>query len=353
MLIADINLTQFVRNGLAVRRTAGVRVCAVVKADAYGHGAAMMARTAQKFADELAVADLREAAELVRAGIKTPINILGSVSEESVTWNETRGILERSANIFPTVCSRDDISVLKKILPPNRPVNLKINTGMNRLGIGTEELKAVLCQTEYSKFPLKSVFSHLFNAEGEKDSLIQLNRFHACTDSFSPEITRHIAASGCMTLPKEFRLDMVRPGLALYGYGCADVKPILSVRAAIVKLCRVKVGENISYGSYQSPRDMKIAVLGAGYADGLRRKERPEDENRTVSVNGILCPVVGQICMDLTMVDITNASAKQGDYAYIIGGGASGEMLAHACKTNLYEILTGFKGRVKRNYTDD
>jgi len=334
-----------------VRAETNVKVCAVVKADAYGHGAARIAQTAEKFADELAVADMREAAELLEAGVKSPVNILGPLAQNQGAAEETRRILKGFPNIYPTVCDLEDIKAIGRIPCARRAVNLKINTGMNRLGVKPSEVLTAARRIEDAGGSLKSVFSHLYNAADSKDAVSQLKRFRSCTEFLSVGVARHLAASSCMALPEAFRFDMVRPGLALYGYG-GGTEPVLQIRAAVIKMLRIQKGEHLSYGEYLAPRDMVVAALGAGYADGLRRKSNPASEDRVVSVNGALCPVVGQICMDITLIDVTKAAVKRGDYAYVIGGGAQAGALAAAYQTNVYEILTGFKGRIKRNYKD-
>ena len=355
-----------------MRAKTKVRICAVVKADAYGHGAIAMAKSAEKFADELAVADMREAGELVEAGVRLPINVLGStVDGSSSRWPMAGGLFRedeiisvyepRTPNpeprsiIIPTVCDIADIKTLQSLTSTPYPiipntVNLKINTGMNRLGVRPGEVKEAVRRIKSAGFTLKSVFSHLYNATDEKEAKIQLDLFKESAAFLSPHVTRHLAASSAMALPGCFCFDMVRPGLALYGYGNYGTEPVMKVRATILKIFRVQKGEHVSYGDYTAPRDMTVAVLGTGYADGLRRKTNPNLEDRLVSVHNVLCPTVGQTCMDLTMVDVSGIPAKRGDYAYLIGKGASGEALAAACNTNMYEILTGFKGRVTRNY---
>ena len=343
-LIADIDVSAFARNLSAVRKKARVKLCAVIKADAYGHGAEGIAAAAEPFADELAVADIFEAAQLKK--ITKPVLILGPLAD-AAELVKNRGLWRQ--NFIPTVCDLRDIRILEALCPPVKSVNLKINTGMNRLGVRPKEVCAAAAQIERAGYRLHSVFSHLHNAADTPSAQAQLNCFKACTASLPPQVMRHIAASACMVLPQEFCLDAVRPGLALYGYGGA-LEPVMKVHAPILKIFAVQKGEHISYGEYTAPRDMLLAVIGAGYADGIRRKQNAAAENRFVSINGALCPFVGQVCMDSLMADATYSGVRYGDRAYLLGNGVSGEKLAEACQTNIYEILTAFKGRVKRRY---
>ena len=153
-----------------------------------------------------------------------------------------------------------------------------------------------------------------------------------------------------LELPQEFYKDAIRPGLAVYGYGSGIVSPILSIYAPIIKIAFVRQGEHISYGDYTAPRDMLVASIRAGYADGIRRKADPNADNRFVSVNGVLCPIVGQVCMDITMVDVSKVKICYRDKVFVLGNGISANDIALAENTNVYEVLTSFKGRVNRRY---
>ena len=310
----------------------------MIKADAYGHGAAVLAAASENLVDGFAVAEIGEAAELVAAGITKPIHILAS-SEPA-----TAQISARANNIVPSVCDLREIRILKQYASGIiKNVNLKINTGMNRLGVAPDEVVKAATQIRRAGFKINGVFSHLYNAADEYSANRQLRIFQSCTAFLSKDIKRHIAASSCMGLSKNFYLDAVRPGLALYS-------SVLKVRAPILKIFRVKKGGHISYGDYSAPRDMLIAAIRAGYADGVRRKPFPNQEDRFVSVNGVLCPIVGQVCMDILLADVTKAQISYAACAYVLGEGITAQMLADACGTNVYEILTSFKGRIERKY---
>ena len=341
-LVATIDVSQFIRNIQTIRKRTRTNIIAVVKADAYGHGAAALSQYGQNYVEEFAVADIREALELQRSGIVKPINILSPV--------ESLESFKDLTNIVPTLCSLRDINTLKR--QKNKPlrVNVEINTGMNRLGIAYNEVPCMQERLHAAGLQLKSVFSHLYNAADYEAAKKQRAIFESATQQLPKEVKRHIAASACMHLPENFFLDAVRPGIGLYGYAL-DTQPIVTIHASILKIFNVAKGETISYGSYIAPRNMLVAAVRAGYADGIRRKSDPEAENRFMQVGDVLCPIVGQVCMDITMIDVTQARVNYAQPVYVLSSRLRAEALADAELTNVYEVLTSFKGRVERRYT--
>ncbi|MCL2847178.1 MAG: alanine racemase [Firmicutes bacterium] len=342
-LIAKIDCDRFISNIKAIKSKVRTNIIAVVKADAYGHGASVLAPVAEPFIDGFAVIDRREATALVKEGITKPIHILSPCERvEGNFWTE---------NMIPTICCLRDIEQLRKLKPLSRLVNLEINTGMNRLGVAPSEVQQAYERILLADFKLHSVFSHLYNAVDVKSSFEQLAIFHSSTANLPKNIQKHISATASVNLPEQFYLNAIRPGLGLYGYGASDiVKPIMTVTAPIIKIFSVKKGEHISYGNFTADKDVLIASIRAGYADGIRRKENPLSTNRKVKVNGVLCPIVGQVCMDITMVDITGVKASYSTPVVIMGEGLSAEDVARQVGTNSYEVLTSFKGRVVREY---
>ena len=342
-LIASINISQFLANIKAIKQKVRTNIIAVVKADAYGHGAAALSKYSQDFVDAFAVADIIEANELAESGIVKPIHILSPISCSA----DKNLFLD---NFIPTICSLRDIECIKKLKKPlSYGVALELNTGMNRLGLNQNELPIAITRLKQFNIKVQSIFSHLYNASNLNDCQKQLNKFSSFTKDVPPQIPLHIAASSCTNLPNTFYFDAVRLGIGLYGYA-NDTTPILKIHSDILKIFAVKKGENISYGEYTAPRDMLIAAVRAGYADGIKRKIEPETENRFMSINGKLCPIIGQVCMDITMIDVTNANVSYIDPVYILGEGVTANMLACDQITNVYEILTNFKGRVRREY---
>ena len=339
-LIAKVNIKQFIDNILAIKKRTRAKIIAVVKADAYGHGAAVLAKHSEPYVAEFAVADFKEAQELVDCGIKKQINILSPLAP-FVNFNIAK-------NIVPTVCSLYDIEVINNLNSFTK-VNVELNTGMNRLGLDKKELACAIKKITAAGIKINSVFSHLFNATDKTITNNQLKKFNCFTKRIPKNFDLHLAASSCMHLDKNYFFDAVRPGIGLYGYA-DNTKPILKICAGILKIFNVKKGDHISYGDYIAPRDMRIASIRAGYADGIKRKINPESENRFMSVRGTLCPIIGQVCMDITMIDVTHADVNMLDRAYILGNGVTADMLACELDTNVYEVLTNFRGRVVREY---
>ena len=341
MLVADIDLRVLRANAVAVKKAVQTDLCAVVKADAYGHGAVRVAHALSGVADEFAVATYDEAHELVKAGINEPINVLECVDCDFFDKKAQQTAF--MSGIVPTICGFDEIDCL---VGKTKRVNVKLNTGMNRLGISADKLDLLIARIKDGGIAVHSIFSHLYNASDEGQAETQYRIFEAATKKYAPQIRRHLCASSAPELDPKYRFDMIRSGIALYGYS-ALTKPAMSVHTSILQITNVKQGEHISYGDYIAPRDMKVAAIRVGYADGYRRINGKE---RYVSINGVRCPVVGQVCMDITLVDVSTAVLHGRDRVYLLGGGISGEELACSCDTIVYEILTSFKGRIKRNY---
>jgi len=340
-LVAKISVKEFLNNIKAVRAKTGTNIIAVVKADAYAHGAAALAINSQSVVDEFAVADFKEALELVSAGISKPVNILSPIEAVfSPNWQD---------NMVATVCSLRDIDVIRRSKIATKEVNIELNTGMNRLGLEQQELAVAIKNLANAGIRVKSIFSHLYNAPNLLNSQQQLQKFETAISPKRQNICYHLAASSCMHLPKEFYFDAVRPGIGLYGYA-EGTTPILKIYAGILKIFAVKKGEAISYGDYKAPRDMIIAAVRAGYADGIKRKIDPNSENRFMSIGGKLCPIIGQVCMDITMIDVSKVKVNYSDKVFVLGNGITADMLACDTNTNVYEVLTAFKGRVERKY---
>ena len=313
----------------------------MVKADAYGHGLTAVAKALTDNADEFAVATYSEAQSLYNAGIRKPINILGADFDICDAIPQNSHIMP---NIIPTVC---DISQVKALKNKVQSVNVKLNTGMNRLGVSADKLDALICELKNSGIVTRSIFTHFYKGDDLSDCRKQFELFDSATVKYAESgIRRHCCASCCVCSDSKFYCDMVRCGIAMYGYS-PITSPVMSIHTNILQVSDVKAGEHVGYGNYVSPCDMKIAAIRAGYADGYRRIV---DKKRYVSINGKLCSVVGQVCMDITLVNVTEIPLYGNDRVYLLGGGVSGEMLAKSCDTIVYEILTSFKGRIKRNY---
>ncbi|MCI8488083.1 MAG: alanine racemase [Clostridia bacterium] len=332
----EINLDTLRNNLAALKKLTPARVCAVVKADAYGHGTGALAALTE--ADEFAVSSVGEALEISEITDK-PINVLSS-PDKTVS-------AEYRANVFPSV---SDIADLEFTAARGaKAVNIKADTGMSRYGSPLERLGDLLKAADKLGVKIKSAFSHVYHiSEAER----QFERFMTGIQPLKDYIPqKHILASNFAVLPEYMHLDMVRPGIALYGYGHESVKPIAKALCGVTLVRKVSESDNIGYGVFKSGRVRKIAVLGAGYADGVRRVIGKSP--RYVSINGNMCPLIGQVCMDAAMADVSGLDVKAGDTAYVLCAEYNADSIATACGTISYEVLTGFGKRVKRYYVRD
>ena len=335
-------------------------VMPVVKANAYGHGAVETARALETENPEmLGVATIEEGTQLREAGIKSPILVLGSV----YPFKNFRVIIEYG--LTPVVASLAAAKALEEAAEGSGKkvfFHLEVDTGMGRTGISPQTAADNWNHLKgFSHTECEGVFTHLACAgEDLRETEKQLGIFRRMLEKISPPRYIHVLNTAGMLTSSGAGFNMVRPGLAIYGL-CPDgvrrqdypFKPVLSLKSAVIFLKEVPGGIKISYGgTWKAPRKTLIATLCAGYADGYRR----ELSNKAgVIINGTLCPVVGRVCMDMIMVDVTAASGvRTGDEAVLMGssGGVSvtAEDLAGLCGTVNYEILTGISSRVPRVY---
>lgn len=353
------------------------RICIPVKANAYGHGATRVAIAAIKSgADFLAVASIQEGIELRESGIVAPI-----LSLSLPTPDEIPSIIVHS--ITPLVFDPEFIAQLDEAASKMHrtiPVHLKIDTGMGRIGCPYDEAcnVAKLIASKKSLF-LEGTCTH-FAASDSLDpsdidyTKLQFSRFMQAVDSIKKEGIEpgivHCANSGAVLLYPEMHLDMVRPGIIVYGYfpdegseneliraylekkfnKTIELFPVMEVKTQVVTIKRVKKGCSISYGrTWTAEEDTDIATLPIGYADGLLRRLSP---GLNVLINGKLYPVVGRICMDQCMVNLgTNHGVKLWDSVTVFGpdkAGLSAADLALNAGTIPYEITCDINKRVPR-----
>lgn len=341
----------------------GVKILGVVKANAYGHGAVEVARTlAAAGIDMLGVALVEEGMELRSEGVEAPILVMGLLPADDVA-----GALE--FDLIPTVdgpASAAEVEARAAELNCTVAVHLKIDTGMNRLGVRAEEAaEAAAAIRRMEHLTLEGAYTHFACADREDDTTTaeQLARFAAALDAMRdvgvrPPLVHAANSSALLTLP-ESHFAMVRPGLALYGiHPCkaaegAPLRPALALKTHVVCLKRVRTGEGVSYGHrWRARRESVIGVLPIGYADGY---PRAVSDGATARAAGRLVPVAGTVCMDATMVDLTDvAEARPGiEVALIEPDNASPlsvAALAALAGTIPYEILTGLGKRVPRVY---
>ncbi len=330
------------------------RVMAMVKAFAYGSGSNEIANVLQYHkVDYLGVAYADEGVELRRNNINVPIMVMNPAAETFDTL--LRHDLEPEVYNFRTLHALGDYL-------RGRPcsIHLKIDTGMRRLGFEEELIDGLITLLlERPNLQVASIFSHLAGSdEAEHDAFSQEQgtRFREMADRISQRlgyrpIYHLLNSSGILRLP-DLQFDMVRLGIGLYGVapsseGTHDLKPVASLKTIISQIKHIAAGETIGYGRKGvADKDLTIATIAIGYADGFSRAF--SNGVGKVLVNGIAAPVIGNVCMDMTMINITGISAREGDSVIIFDGNHTIEDLARSIHTIPYEILASTRERVKR-----
>jgi alanine racemase len=330
---------------------------AVVKAFAYGSDAIVIANFLQNLrVDYFAVAYIKEGIALRKAGITTPILVLHpQASNLSLAIEHC---LEPSLYTLKILKEFERIS--RQLNQKKYPVHIKFNTGLNRLGFESNELDLVLeTLAKTNAIKVKSMFSHLAASEDLEEkpfTLSQISLYERLSKTFTEKlgypITRHLCnTSGVLNYP-DAHFDMVRCGIGLYGYGNTDketknFRPIASLKSVISQIHLVAKGNSVGYNrAFVSPEDSKIATIPIGHADGIGRHFG--NGAGIVSIGSKKAPIVGNVCMDMIMVDVTNIECKEGDEVVFFGSDFSAETSAAAANTISYELITGISQRVRR-----
>ena len=333
------------------------KLLVLVKANAYGHGAVEFASLMEEAgADYLAVAYPVEGVELREAGIKSPIMVLTAGTDffNEIIDNE----LEPG---IPNMYSLQELcKVLKERGVQDFPVHLKIDSGMHRLGFMTEELEELMdFLKDCKEVKVKSIYSHLAAAD-EPDSdeftLDQIALFQKNADLLSESLgyrpMYHILNSAGIERFSQYQFDMVRLGIGIYGVSVLDdpqLRPVASFKCKILQIKRLEPGDGtIGYGRHGriAPEGTVIATIPVGYADGLDR--HLSRGKGYFTLNGHRVPTIGNICMDMTMLDITGVEAHVGDTVTIFGNEPTVSDLARILDTIPYEILTSVPRRIER-----
>ena len=365
----EIDLSNLEHNYRALRAMLpqGCRFLGVVKADAYGHGAVQVARRLETLgAEYLAVACLDEALELRQAGITTPILILGYTPVERADSLLEGGITQTVYDVDMAKALSDAAVAAGKTLK----IHVKADTGMSRLGWlcgEADQSAAVEAIAQVYALPgleAEGIYTHFANADGDEDyTMLQFTRFldllEALKDRGITFAIRHCAASAAALKFPCTHLDMVRPGIALYGHypdpSCEGLdgpglRPVMTLKTRVASVKTVPAGTPVSYGcTYVLDRETKLAALTIGYADGLPRlcSDRLE-----VLVKGSRAPIVGRICMDMCMADVTGLDVAPGDEVEVFGEHLPIEDVAALAGTIQYELLCAVSPRVHRAYLD-
>lgn len=368
-IVAEINLKAISNNLSIIKSLSSNRtVIAVVKADAYGHGAVEVSRSLVSHGiGLLAVAFTGEAKELREAGINAPILVLFDPDIEDIfNYNITPVITSKKTAV---AISREAEKTAKKI-----NVHIKVDTGMGRLGITGDAAKEILEIASLKGINIEGIMSHFSEADLADPSfvMLQIDRFSAIQNELYKNGLKvklfHIANSAAVLTIPESHFDAVRPGLMLYGYSPlkksdvndsklltpnSELIPAMSVKARIITIRKLPPGTPISYGrTYFTKRDSLIGVISVGYADGFSTSF---SNNAEVLVKGNRVPIVGRVCMDLTMIDLTDLEDVTEDDEVVIMGRQGNESiyapeLARRADTIPYEILTSLGNKAKKKY---
>ena len=366
---AEISLPNLEHNYRALRAmlAPGCRFLGVVKANAYGHGAVPVAKRLEKLgAEYLAVACLEEAVELREAGVRAPILILGYTPSECGEALLRHDLTQTVYDAETARAFSDAALAAGKRLR----IHVKADTGMSRLGwlCGGERLRpaadAIQAVCALPGLEAEGIYTHFANADADEEyTMTQLTRFLDLLAQLESRglafPIRHCAASAAMLKYPCTHLDMVRPGIALYGHypdpSCEGLDgpglaPVMTLKTRVASVKDVPAGTPVSYGcTHVLERDTRLAALTAGYADGLPRvcSDRLE-----VWLQGRRVPVAGRICMDMCMADVTGLDVRPGDEVEIFGRHLPVEEVAALAGTIQYELLCAVSPRVPREYLE-
>ena len=369
---AEINLDNLKHNLKEIRRVADSQaaICAVVKADGYGHGALEVAQTALDCGvSYLAVAFLDEALQLRKEGIKAPILILGFTPEEQFDKIVEHDITQ---TVYK-VSSAQKLSLEAKKQGKKAKIHIKLDTGMSRIGFQAEpssidEIKKIFSM---ENLEVEGMFTHFSKAD-EKDKTFteeQFKKYMAVAETLEKDgfkiPIKHVANSAAIMELPHTHLDMVRPGIILYGLypsdevdkSRIDLKPVMSLKTRVSHVKILGAGRAISYGgTFITKRQSIIATLPVGYADGYSRLL---SSRASVMIKGQRAPVVGRVCMDQCMVDVTDiqGAVEPGEDVLLFGGSGdptvSTDEIARIIGTINYEVVCGVSRRVPRVYIRD
>jgi len=358
---AEIDLDALASNvRLMAARAAPARLYAVVKANAYGHGAVACGRAAlEAGAHGLAVVCVDEAEELRRAGLTAPVLVVGATPATDAERVVSLGLMPtvgdgELAEALAAAAVRHGVTV---------PIHLEVETGLNRHGLTPQDCVALAERARTIRgIEVRGLFTHFAAAEegDQRFTRAQFEQLKSVSARLPWIKERHCAASASVLLDHEMALDAVRAGLSLYGYrpapwvgSDAELKPVLALRARIARLLDVDRGATVGYGrTWAANKPARIALVMCGYADGYRRAL---GNRAPVAVRGRLAPVVGRVAMDMAMVDVTAIpAAAVGDVVTLLGRDGDAEVtadeLADLADTISWEILAGISARVPRLY---
>ena len=349
----EINLGAIRRNAEAIKMSTGKRLIAVVKADAYGHGVVPVTKALRGVADMFAVATVEEGVELRQTGVQEPILVLFSSFPKQASQVVEHGLV-------PTISDWEFANRLNAIASDTINVHVNINTGMNRYGVHWTVAAQFLNRFKtLDRLTVAGLFTHFATADESDKSyaFVQLKRFASVLEEIpnGGELV-HAANSAATLAVPESHFSAVRPGLVLYGVYPASERPItlepaLRWKSRIGWIGSLSEGEGVSYGlTYKAPHQIRVAMVRVGYGDGYPRALSNVGE---VLIGGVRRPIVGRVCMDVSVVRLEPTdNVSVGDEVVLIGKQGDTEItvdeLAHRAGTISYEILTQVGARVPR-----
>ncbi len=373
---AEISLDAVIHNFKEIKsKTGNAKICCVVKADGYGHGAVMLSQVYEKLgADFFAVSNIDEGIELRDAGCTLPILILGYTpvtdAARLAQYNISQAVFSLGyAQALSDECTKAGVSV---------KIHIKADTGMSRIGFMCQQfprddnsIKEICEACALPNLIPEGLFTHFcVSDEGDEGRGFTQKQYDNFTyvrkalesEGLNIEIC-HCSNSGAIEDYGDTYCDMVRAGIILYGlapspklYGKLNLRPAMTLKTSVAYVKELKKGADISYGrTFTAPKDMKIATVPIGYADGFVRSNA---ENGYMLVNGQKAKIVGRICMDQTMLDVTDIDyVEQGDEVVVFGTGEHGEptadLIAKNTDTINYEVVCLVGKRVPRIYYKD
>lgn len=350
---AEVDLDAIRHNLRTVRERANCRVLAVIKANAYGHGAVETAKATASLADFFAVATIEEAVELRKNGIENPILILGYLSPE---YFDTLVKYDITQTVF-------DYESAVLLARAGGRVHIAVDTGMSRIGfpVCEESVETIKKIASLEGLKLEGIFTHFASADEKNKEFTkkQFGEFMYFCDRLAEEGVqiplKHVSNSAAIVDMPGYTLDMVRSGIITYGLrpsaevGDMDLKPALKLKSHVVNVKRLPAGTPISYGrTFVTKRESVIATVPAGYADGY---PRALSNCGRVTIKGKFAPIAGRVCMDQFMVDVTDIEGvKVGDEVGLIDEFVTADEIAEKTGTINYEILCRISDRVPRIY---
>lgn len=367
---AEVDLDALAHNYHTLRAMtpAGCKFLGLVKANAYGHGAVPVARKLQELgADMLAVATVDEGEELRRGGITLPILCLGQTPPQLagrlLEWDITQTVEDLETGRALSEAAQAAGKTLK--------IHVKLDTGMSRLGFlwragedNTALLEDIQALCALPGLEAEGMFTHFADADGNEGyTMAQLEKFLDAKKALEARgVTFKICHCGASAAVLQYpctHMDMIRPGIVLYGYypdprleglDGPGLRPVMTVKSRIAAVRSLPAGTCVSYGCTATlERDSRLAVVPIGYGDGYPRQL---SNQMVMEIHGVLCPIVGRICMDMCMVDVTDLPQVQaGDVATVYGPGLT-ERAAQLCGTIVYELLCDVSPRVSRVYLE-